>query len=121
MALGAGPSARRADRLPAVAGDLQVDIEGLRSLGRALVGIQQDLGDLGADFGMYDGVLGAQAVRHQLADVAGNWKKSRQRINGELEALAKMVEVAAAQYAETEAGISRSFSGGPGSVEGTSD
>jgi len=93
-----------------VPGEIQVDIEGLRSLGRALVGIQQDLGDLGADFGMYDSVLGAQAVRHQLSEVAGNWKKSRQRINGELEALAKMAEMAAAQYAAAETEISRAFS-----------
>ena len=93
-------------------GDFQVDIEGLRSLGRALVGIQQDLGDLGADFGMYDSVIGAQAVKHQLSEIAGNWKKSRQRINGELEALAKMAEAAAAQYAATEADASRAFSSG---------
>jgi hypothetical protein len=40
--------------------------------------------------------------------VAGNWKKARQRINGELEALAKMAELAATQYATAEAEISRS-------------
>jgi hypothetical protein len=104
-----------------VAGGLQVDIEGLRSLGRALVGIQQDLGDLGADFGMYDSVLGATAVKQELSKVAGNWKKSRQRINGELEALAKMAELAATQYATAEAEISRAcpLDGGP--VAGSSD
>jgi hypothetical protein len=104
-----------------VAGELQVDIEGLRSLGRALAGIQQDLGDLGADFGLYDCVLGAEAVKHQLSEVAGNWKKSRQRINGELEALAKMAELAAAQYAATEAEISRACSLDAGPVAGNSD
>ncbi|HVW31798.1 MAG TPA: hypothetical protein VHL53_04600 [Acidimicrobiia bacterium] len=90
-------------------GELQVDIEGLRNLGSALTGIRQDLGDLGADFGMYDCVLGAAAVKHQLSEVAGNWKKSRQRISGELEALARMVEMAAGQYAAIEAEISRAF------------
>jgi hypothetical protein len=104
-----------------VPGDFGVDIEGLRDLWRALAGIQQDLGDLGADFGQYDSVLGAAAVKHQLSDVAGNWKKSRQRINGELEALAKMADGAAAQYAATETDISRSFSSGdPRSAGGNS-
>lgn|GEM_PF-4121271 len=101
-------------------GELQVDIEGLRDLGRALTGIQQDLGDLGVVFGMYDSVLGAHAVKQRLSEVAGNWNESRQRINGELEALAKMAEEAAAQYTATEADISRAFSSGdPGSVGGS--
>jgi hypothetical protein len=104
-----------------VAGELQVDIDGLRNLSRALTGIQQDLGDLGADFGMYDAVLGAPAVKQELSKVAGNWKKARQRINGELEALAKMAELAATQYATAEAEISRSCPVDAGPVPGSPD
>lgn len=106
-----------------MAGELQVDIEGLRSLARALTGIQQDLGDLGADFGTYDAVLGAPAVKHELSKVAGNWKQSRQRINAELDALAKMAELAATQYVATETEISRTFSPPPdaGPFHGGSD
>jgi len=105
-----------------VPGGIQVDIDGLRDLARALTGIQQDLGDLGVEFGMYDSVLGAPAVKQQLSEVAGNWKKSRLRINGELEALAKMAEAAAAQYAATEGEISRAFSsGGQASTGGNPD
>jgi hypothetical protein len=102
-----------------VPGELQVDIEGLRSLARALVGIRQDLADLGADFGMYDAALGASMVKQQLSEVAGNWKKSRQRISGELQALAKMAEAAAAQYAATESDVSRAFSSGDGGRAGS--
>jgi hypothetical protein len=51
--------------------------------------------------------------------VAGNWKKSRQRISGELEALAKMAEAAAAQYAATESDVSRAFSSGDGGPAGS--
>ncbi len=103
-------------------GGIQVDIEGLRDLGRALAGIQQDLGDLGVEFGMYDAALGAQAVKQQLSEVAGNWKKSRQRINAELEALAKMAEGAATQYATAEAELSRAcLRGDAGRAPGSSD
>jgi len=71
---------------------------------------------------MYDSVLGAPAVKQQLSEVVGNWKKSRLRINGELEALVKLAEAAAAQYAATEGEISRAFSsGGQTSTGGNPD
>jgi uncharacterized protein YukE len=105
-----------------VAGALQVDVEGLRTLARDLAGIQQDFRDLGADFGMYDSVLGAQAVKQELSKVAGNWKKSRRRIDDELAELGRMVSAAADRYAATEADLSQAFTrrGSPGPAGDTS-
>lgn len=98
-----------------VAGSIRVDIDGLAELAKALRGIQQELDNLGHDFGRYEAAIGAPRVKAKLSEVAGNWSTARQRIGQDLGQLASMADVAAATYRATEDTISQAAGGsGPG-------
>lgn len=96
-----------------VSGPIRVDIEGLAGLAKTLSGIQQQLENLGRDFGRYDAAIGAPKVKAKLSEVTGNWSVARQRIGEELGRLASMADVAAATYRATEDAIAQA-AGGPG-------
>jgi hypothetical protein len=96
-----------------VAGPIRVDIEGLDRLADKLRLIQHRLNDLGRDFDTFDSAIGAPVVRDRLAEVAGNWSRARQRINGHISHLADMAATAAEHYRTREAEISQSFRSPP--------
>jgi uncharacterized protein YukE len=94
-----------------VAGPLRVDIDGLAGLAKTLAGIQQQLDNLGQDFGRFDAAIGAPKVKAKLSEVAGNWSRARQKIGEELGRLAGMAETAAATYRATEQDIAQATAG----------
>ncbi|MDQ1491829.1 MAG: hypothetical protein QOJ23_4343 [Actinomycetota bacterium] len=97
-----------------MAGQIRVDIDGLAGLAKTLAAIQQQLDNLGQDFGRFDAAIGAPKVKARLSEVAGNWSVARQRIGEELSRLAGMAETAAATYRATEQTVVQA-AGGRGS------
>lgn len=94
-----------------MAGELRVDIDALEALGQRLVELEQKLGSLGRDLGVFDPVIGARVVREQLSELAGNWDRARRHLMEELAELSAMAQAAASEYRATEAALADTFSG----------
>jgi hypothetical protein len=92
-------------------GTLRADIDALEALGHRLVELEQKLGSLGRDLGVFDTVIGARIVRERLSELAGNWDQARRRVMEELGELGAMAQAAASEYRATEATLADTFSG----------
>lgn len=88
-----------------------MDIDALEALSHRLVEIEQKLGSLGRDLGVFDAVIGALQVRERLSELAGNWDHARRRLTEELAELGAMAQAAASEYRATEVKLAGSFSG----------
>jgi DNA anti-recombination protein RmuC len=93
-----------------VAEPIRVNLDELDRLAQTLRRVQNQLGSLAQDFGRFDAAIGAPTVKSKLQEVAGNWSKARQRVNGEIGRLAEMAELASATYKDREQMISRAAS-----------
>ena len=93
-------------------GSLDVDIEALEHFAPRLRALRTRLDQLGQNLAAFQGAVGSRRINHRLEELAGNWKRHRQRLGTELETLAAMVEAAAATYRQQEADIAAAANAG---------
>ena len=93
-------------------GSLDVDIDALEHLAPRLRALRSRLDQLGQNLTVFERAVGSRRLNERLADLAGNWRRHRERLGKELETLAAMVEGAAATYRQEEAQIASALNRG---------
>lgn len=95
-------------------GRIEVDDAGLRALGSALRGLQEEITDARDVLGSHRSDLGSERLSVALDHFAGNWSHRREAICDEMQTVAGFVHGAADCYRDVEGALAAACTtGGP--------
>jgi hypothetical protein len=96
----------------AVPGRIEVDVAGLRALGSALRGLQEEIIDARDVLGSHRADLGSERLSAALDHFAGNWSHRREAICDEMQTVAGFVHGAADCYRDVEGALAAAWTTG---------
>lgn len=85
-----------------MADNLKVDLDGLEAFASQLKSVKERMNGTRAMFDSYRGELGSGEVAEALDRFEHNWKDGRKEIDGHLEGLARMAELAAREIRKAD-------------------
>lgn len=92
----------------------QVNTDSLVALHDSLVGIHQQLMDLGGVVGGYEGRLASRDVEQSMRNFASTWSNGMNLIESDMEGMLQFLVEAAGAYQQAEQGIAGAASGHAG-------
>lgn len=92
----------------------RLDLDAIREMGTGLSGVKKAFDGLGKLSEKYKDDFGSSDLADKFGDFAENWKISREKLAGEIDALAQIAKAAAKAYEDIDHQLAEAIRGAQG-------